>query len=480
MRPNKSLPGWVKTVLTKRSAIERALGMPIGDPLGCGYWGCVFRSEGPWVVKLTRDPTEGPIWARLREWLRDAPCCTDGIVRVKDIVRIEPDLKFGRRQWPIHAIVREEAVPVLTEKMTPTEFTAERIGLPQEWTNVHASTLRAVDRSLREQGRSPASLHNIQDLSDALNGLDRFRVEAQEWHREAKKRRPSEGRLDDLAERMSSTTNLMRGSVAGSLGETLNQLIADDVVLQDVHWGNIGWRLHEEIDGDVANPNCLVIFDPGHTPTAPREDIRRLAPNGARALTAMLEAAATSYPVAGQRVGGLRVREHVPNMASIDGYLAASETLPGIRVMPMAAFGDPRTVFYAADDFERSERLAEAISRSMEINPLIVGIDEKGPFLIEGAHRFVALWQLKAREFPAVVVVGTDALAPNADVYGRTSTGRYAWAVRSEEKGTVETWISPHAPNTPEAEDDGTAHVLAASERLGLDDLDYVPLGAQW
>ena len=35
-------------------------------------------------------------------------------------------------------------------------------------------------------------------------------------------------------------------------------------------------------------------------------------------------------------------------------------------------------------------------------------IDEKGPFIIEGAHRFVALHYLNVKEFPAVVVVGSD------------------------------------------------------------------------
>lgn len=76
--------------------------------------------------------------------------------------------------------------------------------------------------------------------------------------------------------------------------------------------------------------------------------------------------------------------------------------------MQMADLGGPRTVFYAADDFKRSERLAEAIKDSGEVNPLIIGVDEKGPFIIEGAHRFVALYYLKVTEFPAVVVVGED------------------------------------------------------------------------
>ena len=88
--------------------------------------------------------------------------------------------------------------------------------------------------------------------------------------------------------------------------------------------------------------------------------------------------------------------------------MSESEELPGVRVVQMSDLGGPRTVFYATDDFERSKRLAEAIQGSGEINPLIIGVDEKGPFIIEGAHRFVALYYLKVQEFPAIVVVGHD------------------------------------------------------------------------
>ena len=122
----------------------------------------------------------------------------------------------------------------------------------------------------------------------------------------------------------------------------------------------------------------------------------------------LIESTRARYPEAGDHVGGLLVRDHVPNTESIDGYFSEGETLPGIRVVQMKDFGGPRSVFYAADDFERSERLAEAIRHSGEINPLIIGVDEKGPFIIEGAHRFVALYNLGITEFPALVVVGQD------------------------------------------------------------------------
>ena len=125
-------------------------------------------------------------------------------------------------------------------------------------------------------------------------------------------------------------------------------------------------------------------------------------------LAALFVATSLRYPKAGDHVDGLTVRAHVPNLSSIDGYFADSKTLPGVRVVPMSDLGGPRTVFYAANDFARSERLADAIRASGEINPLIIGVDDKGAFIIEGAHRFVALYYLKVKEFPAVVVMGNE------------------------------------------------------------------------
>ena len=125
-------------------------------------------------------------------------------------------------------------------------------------------------------------------------------------------------------------------------------------------------------------------------------------------LASLIAKADARYPLAGTEIDGRRVRSRVPNTESIDGYFHEQATLPGIRVVPMADFGGPRTVFYAADDFVCSERLAAAIAASGEIAPLIIGFDDKGAFIIEGAHRYVALYELKAQALPALVVVGRD------------------------------------------------------------------------
>jgi hypothetical protein len=161
------------------------------------------------------------------------------------------------------------------------------------------------------------------------------------------------------------------------------------------------------VAGDGPNDN-LAVFDPTKVEILGTQSggMREVRETDESPLEALIEATDARYPRAGEYVDGRLVRDHVPNLDSIEGYMGDQEELPGIRVVPMSDLGNPRSVFYAADDFERAEHLADAIGRSGEISPLIIGIDEKGPFIIEGAHRFVALWHLKAKAFPAVVVVG--------------------------------------------------------------------------
>lgn len=114
------------------------------------------------------------------------------------------------------------------------------------------------------------------------------------------------------------------------------------------------------------------------------------------------------YPRSSGKVDGRRVLKNIDNTSSISSTLDEWEELPGIRVVKMKEFDGPRSVFYAADDFERSRQLADKIKISKEISPLIIVIDGEGPYILEGAHRYVALHNLKAKAFPALVVVDTE------------------------------------------------------------------------
>ena len=114
------------------------------------------------------------------------------------------------------------------------------------------------------------------------------------------------------------------------------------------------------------------------------------------------------YPSAGGKVDGRRVLKNVDNTSSIGATLNDWDELPGIRSVKMKVFDGPRSVFYAKDDFDKARALAEKIKISNEISPLIIVIDSEGPYILEGAHRYVALYYLKAKKAPALIVVDTE------------------------------------------------------------------------
>jgi hypothetical protein len=118
---------------------------------------------------------------------------------------------------------------------------------------------------------------------------------------------------------------------------------------------------------------------------------------------------AREYPLALGAVDGREVLPNIPNTDSISASLTNYEVLKGIREVPLIdIIQDPRTYFYAVDDLRRSEVLAERIKNSNQIAPIIVVMDSEGPYVLEGSHRVVALFKLKARSVPALVVIDKD------------------------------------------------------------------------
>lgn len=111
------------------------------------------------------------------------------------------------------------------------------------------------------------------------------------------------------------------------------------------------------------------------------------------------------YPINDEQSG-----DGVPNTESISASLYEWEELPGIRNVSMSDFGGPKSVFYAADDFRKSEKLSEEIRTSGYVSPLIIVVDQEGPYILEGAHRYVALHKLDYTSFPALVILDTEGL----------------------------------------------------------------------
>lgn len=116
----------------------------------------------------------------------------------------------------------------------------------------------------------------------------------------------------------------------------------------------------------------------------------------------LVDAAESRYASAGKTVSGLEVTGHVPNMSSIDASFTDYEQLDHVRQVPFSDFVGPDK------PTERTIELAQAIHESGKIAPLIVGVDDGGPYIVEGAHRYDALQYLGVKSFPAIVVVDTS------------------------------------------------------------------------
>ncbi len=115
------------------------------------------------------------------------------------------------------------------------------------------------------------------------------------------------------------------------------------------------------------------------------------------------------FPRAGERVDGRLVRDFVPNTDSISATFDEGRyiELEGIREVGFEFFAGPRQRNLPTP--ASLTGLAAEIAASNEINPLIVAIDQTGPYILEGGHRFDALKTLGARAFPAVIVVEAGA-----------------------------------------------------------------------
>ena len=118
-----------------------------------------------------------------------------------------------------------------------------------------------------------------------------------------------------------------------------------------------------------------------------------------------LEDIDAAYPVVKGDIDGRAVRAEVPNLSSIGASIDNPQELPGVRQVQMSQFtldGD------STPTDAPTLALAEEIRNSGELNPLIVAIDENGPYIVEGGHRYGALKVLGAKSFPAVVVIEVD------------------------------------------------------------------------
>lgn len=130
--------------------------------------------------------------------------------------------------------------------------------------------------------------------------------------------------------------------------------------------------------------------------------------NKSAAYTQLVKDADKRYPIAGEIVDGRTVLDNIDNTSSISASFRWYEVLDDIREVPMSDFSGLGKSFYSQTEENRCKELAREIRESNEIAPLIVAVDEKGPYILEGGHRIEALYLLGAKSFPALVVVDQD------------------------------------------------------------------------
>ncbi len=111
---------------------------------------------------------------------------------------------------------------------------------------------------------------------------------------------------------------------------------------------------------------------------------------------------AESYPVAGAIVDGRQVTDDIDNISSVRATIMWPTFLEDIREVPLSDFSAPPSVT------PRTLALAEEIRNSNIIMPLIVAFDNRGPWILEGGHRYDALKIIGAHSFPAMVVVDSE------------------------------------------------------------------------
>lgn len=245
----------------RREVFERVTGWDLGPRLGCGFWGCAFATSAPWVVKVTRDATEGPIWAFIRESYEARPDEMAGFPRVDDVMRLRPDVSVAiealgeeaSEPSPVYAVRREAIDPMFTlttrrDALRMTQRTADELGL-----------MAPMSYEDMKMDRRPA----LVEFKQAIKHLLAYKARSREIQGEEIMSRPDRMVIRELeSETLKHLAVLAQHPLFSDLAASLYGMAGLGVYFADLHPGNIGWRIHADIEGDVR-PLTAVVTDPG-------------------------------------------------------------------------------------------------------------------------------------------------------------------------------------------------------------------------
>lgn len=264
---NKNASGWTRNLLSDpslRPRIDRwlrtvagglELKMVRGDPetYGSGHYGSAFALDGSdgerWVLKVTRDPTEGPMCDFIGYYQSEKQLLRSGFARFESVARMPDRLLWRGKTWPVYLIVREE-IENPGQVFQLDYEAARRIAILQ-------TAARAMTKKT-PRGRMIWGLWK--------NGFP------------PKHKEPADIAWDDAIDWL-----LARPGVS-SMAQDLRYLREIGITLLDVHFGNVGRRGHPQMwshdrNVDGTNVGDWIIFDPGHTPTAEHRRVIKTLPN---------------------------------------------------------------------------------------------------------------------------------------------------------------------------------------------------------
>ena len=106
----------------------------------------------------------------------------------------------------------------------------------------------------------------------------------------------------------------------------------------------------------------------------------------------------------GEKVGGYDVGDKIKNYGSYASS-GIDDVEKGIHRVPLSAFEvtHPNKLFYAKNDIDHVHKLAEQIKQNKYMDPLLVAMDKKGAYVLEGGHRLGAAHLLGMKEIPAMI-----------------------------------------------------------------------------
>jgi disulfide oxidoreductase YuzD len=315
-------------------------------------------------------------------------------------------LEAAGQMLPLSRIVRENPEPFMVAHGTTEPFAEFKSGMGRT-----ARDIYTVPESLSEDVslygsvliKATASPKKMIDFSD-YDKLDQQTISA------IKKAAEDSGVTDEYYTFDSFLDDLMTGQLYQSGGgpRAQNNFLAelfseyDAVKMPDAR---VGGGLSQSVV--VQNPNLLKVKEVDGEPV--EKVFPGLLDQPAQSVVDNPFQTAFTQVSPGDEVAGLTVREYVPNIDSISASLDNYEVLSGIRKVPARAF-DAEYLDSLRDRGldKRTADLSEQIKQSKEINPLIVAVDSKGAYIIEGGHRFDALMTQGRDSVPAKVVIDQD------------------------------------------------------------------------